>query len=283
MNGTELIINVDNSIYHLRLKPGDFSDLIITVGDPDRVEKVSQYFDRIDFRVSSREFRTHTGWIGKRRLTAISTGIGTDNIDVAINELHALHQMSEGKYYEAPKLTFIRLGTSGAIRSDIELDSVVLSERALGLDNLMFFYRWEHLPREVAQLLHSDERWCQLPRPYAATADPQLVKAFSAMATRLGVTVTAPGFYAPQGRTVNLVPRLRDLIDLLGSASFCGMDLTNIEMETAGIYGLADLLGHRAVSLSAILANRISGEFSAQADNTVDEMIRKALAIAVEL
>lgn len=283
MNGTELILNKDNSLYHLNLKPGDVSDLIITVGDPDRVEKVSRYFDTVDVKVQGREFITHTGQYKGRRITVISTGIGTDNVDIVLNELHTLHQSSVGKVYEADQLTLIRLGTSGALQPNIKLDSLLISEFALGLDNLLNFYRWEHLAVEIARMIESDDRWRQVPTPYATEVDPFLLAHFRSMCDYVGVTITAPGFYAPQGRSVNLMPRVSDLVDLYRGSQFMNKQVTNLEMETSGIYGMASLLGHRAISISALLANRITGDFSPNAEATVDGMITKALDLAVKL
>lgn len=283
MNGTELILNKDQSLYHLNLKPGEISDLIITVGDPDRVEKVSRHFDSLELSRSGREFITHTGQISGRRITVISTGIGTDNVDIVLNELHVLHQASQGKHYDASQLSIIRLGTSGAVQTDIEPDSILISEFALGLDNLLQFYRWEHLACDVAALMSSDVRWRNLPRPYATQADGQLLGIFESMADLKGVTATTPGFYAPQGRSVNLMPRVTNLLSLLQESFFREQRITNIEMETAGIYGMASLLGHRAISISAILANRITGDFSQQPKETVDKMILKALEIIPEI
>lgn len=283
MNGTELILNKDQSLYHLNLKPGEISDLIITVGDPDRVEKVSRHFDSVEIRRSGREFITHTGHISGRRISVISTGIGTDNIDIVLNELQILHQASEGQFYDADQLSIIRLGTSGAVQSDIPLNSILVSEYALGVDNLLQFYRWEYLARDVAALMREDARWRNLPRPYATQGDRVLLDLFMPMADIKGVTLTTPGFYAPQGRSVNLMPRVTGLVELLQATRFKGQRITNIEMETAGIYGMAALLGHRAISISAILANRLTGEFSEQPGETVDRMIQQALQILPQL
>lgn len=283
MNGTELILNKDQSLYHLNLKPGDISDLIITVGDPDRVEKVSRHFDSVDLKRSGREFVTHTGTIGSRRVSVVSTGIGTDNVDIVVNELHVLHRASQGKFYDASQLSFVRLGTSGAVQTDIELDSLLISEFALGLDTLLQFYRWEHLACEVAEIMRSDDRWRNLPRPYATQTDAGLLEYFNPMADLRGVTITTPGFYAPQGRSVNLMPRVVSLVELFQTSRFKGQRITNIEMETAGIYGMASLLGHRAISISAILANRVTGDFSQKPEETVDRMIAKALEIIPDI
>ncbi len=283
MKGTELILKQDGSLYHLNLKSGEISDLIITVGDPDRVKSVSRYFDEVEVERSCREFLTHTGRIGGRRITVISTGIGTDNVDIVLNELHYIHEQSIGKYYDAEQLTIIRLGTSGTIQPDVSIDSLLMTELALGMDNLLHFYRWGQMENEICKLLESDKRWTMLPRPYAVRADLDLLNHFGNIVDSRGITVTAPGFYAPQGRSVNLETRIPDLIGLLAKSLFEERKITNLEMETSGIYGLASLLGHRALSLSAILANRNTGEFSTDPDTAVDKMIRAALEVAVEL
>lgn len=278
MNSSELILNNDGSVYHLLLNPDDVSDTIITVGDPDRVSKVSALFDRVDFRMQKREFVTHTGTLSGKRLTVISTGIGTDNIDIVLNELHALKVMANDL---ATPYKLIRLGTSGAVRPDVEVDSILISSAAIGLDGLMHFYDWNKDQNEIDELIAQNEKWKHLPRPYAALANSELVHKFSPMADKLGVTLTAPGFYAPQGRSVNVRARVSDFVGLLGGSTFSGQAITNLEMETSGIYGLASLLGHHAVSISAILANRATGEFSKKGDEVMEGMIKKALEVVV--
>lgn len=279
MNSSELILNNDGSLYHLSLKPGDVSDTIITVGDPDRVPKVSSLFDSIDLQVHKREFVTHTGTLSGKRLTVISTGIGTDNIDIVFNELHALKVLANDL---ANPYKFIRLGTSGAVRADVAVDSILISSAAIGLDGLMHFYDWNENQEELEDLINQNEKWKLLPRPYAALANSNLVNRFSPLADALGVTLTAPGFYGPQGRSVNAPTRVADFVGLLNSSTFDGVPVTNLEMETAGIYGMASLLGHQAVSISAILANRSTNEFSEKPKEVVEGMIKKALEILVE-
>ncbi|WP_417603633.1 nucleoside phosphorylase [Owenweeksia hongkongensis] len=278
MNSSELILNNDGSVYHLSLKPGDVSETIITVGDPDRVSKVSALFDSVDFRMQKREFVTHTGALSGKRLTVISTGIGTDNIDIVINELHSLKVLAND--LDKP-YTFIRLGTSGAVRPDVKVDSILISSAAIGLDGLLHFYDWNESQDEIDELIAQSEKWKLLPRAYAAMANSELVNRFSPIADKLGVTLTAPGFYAPQGRSVNTPARISDFVGLLGSSTFTGVPITNLEMETAGIYGLASLLGHEAVSISAILASRATGEFSKKPDEVVEMMINRALEVLV--
>ena len=268
------------ALYHLALKAGEVSDKVITVGDPERVAKVSRYFDTIELRREKREFVTHTGKIGNQRLTVISTGIGTDNIDIVFNELHSLWEM-EGHTADEP-YHFVRLGTSGAVRSDQKINSILLSEAALGFDGLMHFYEWQQSEDELNRFISGDVRWQKLPRPYVAYAGDVISRQFRQLAESSGITVTAPGFYAPQGRNVNAPARVPDFIQLLSQSSFGGKPITNIEMETAGIYGMAALLGHQAVSLSAILANRHTGEFSKEPEIIVEKMIRQALDLIIE-
>ena len=260
--------------------------MIITVGDPGRVEKVSRYFDNVELTASRDANLLLTRGVCGIPVASrvISTGIGTDNVDIVLNELHTCFiRLLRKIHYGASQLSFVRLGTSGAVQPDIEIDSILLSEYALGLDNLLQFYRWEHMACDVAELMRSDDRWRNLPRPYATQADESLFEAFKKLGGISGVTLTAPGFYAPQGRSVNLIPRVADLVELLKESPFHEQKITNIEMETAGIYGMATLLGHRAISISAILANRFTGEFSKHPADTVDQMIQQALKVIPEL
>ncbi len=278
MKSTELILNSDGSIYHLALKPGEVGDTIVTVGDPERVAKVSRLFDSIELKREKREFVTHTGVYRGKRLTVISTGIGTDNIDIVFNELHSLKDMAGT--LDTP-YQFIRLGTSGTIRDEVAVDSILISEVALGFDGLMHFYEWDEMEGDITKLLNGNPEFQKLPRPYAARADREILSRFEPMAHTTGVTITAPGFYAPQGRSVNAPARVGDFIGLLSKSSLAGRPITNIEMETAGIYGLSALFGHQAVSISSILANRSTGEFSARPEKVVEEMIQRALDISV--
>jgi uridine phosphorylase len=279
MKSTELILNADGSVYHLALKPGEVSDTVITVGDPDRVAKVSQLFDSVDIIREKREFVTHTGMYKGLRLSVISTGIGTDNIDIVFNELHSLKQMAGT--LQKP-YSFIRLGTSGTVQNNIAINSILISEAALGFDGLLHFYEWNEGQTLIDELLQSDTRYGRLPRPYAAFAGEELLRQFKPMCDTIGVTVTAPGFYAPQGRSVNAPIKVPDFTQLLTQSYLGTTPITNIEMETAGIYGLASLFGHQAISISAILANRSTGEFSTQPERIVQNMIESALEIIVK-
>ncbi len=282
LGSSELILNPDGSIYHLNLLPEDIADTIITVGDPERVHEVSKYFDSIEIRKGKREFLTHTGHLSGKRLTVISTGIGTDNIDIVLNELDALTNIdfpSRQVKSEKKQLGIIRIGTSGTIRPEIPIDSFLMSTSAIGLDGLLHFYGNSD-PRnkamERALIKHLDWGAHHIV-PYVVDSDAHLKKLFVSPGVHSGITVTNPGFYGPQGRILRLVPKVLDFQDKLASFSFEGQHITNLEMETAGIYGLAKLMGHKAVSLNAILANRATGEFSTDGGKTIDSLIKYAL------
>ena len=280
--GSELILNADRSIYHLNLHREDIADTIITVGDPDRVPMVSRYFDSVELRKGKREFITHTGHLNKMRLTVISTGIGTDNIDIVINELDALVNidLDTGRVRPAPKqLRFIRIGTSGAIQPEIAIDSIMLSKYAVGLDGLLHFYR-EATPYEIAFqnafTTHMD--WASSKAlPYFTKADERLYGQFESELSAKGFTATNAGFYGPQGRALRLTPQDADLAGKMATFEYKGQKVTNLEMETAGLYGLSNLFGHKAVSLSCILANRATGRFSKNPEKAVEKIINYTL------
>jgi uridine phosphorylase len=287
MNASELILNRDGSIYHLHLLPEHLAPLVITVGDPERVPKVSRLFDRVEFRVRKREFVTHTGWIGNKRLSVISTGIGTDNIDIVLNELDALVNVDlEKRQPKAQKttLTLIRIGTAGCLQAEIGVDAVVVSSGAIGMDGLLQFYEapeQQQHPLLDALRAHTAGRWDFPLSPYFARADRDLLARFS-QGCHAGITATNPGFYGPQGRRLRAPVRLPQYLDLLQTFEYGGEKIVNLEMETAGLYGMANLLGHRALSLSAILANRAAGTFSRNPEKTVRRLIERALQKVVE-
>jgi uridine phosphorylase len=281
---SELIINHRGAIYHLNLKPEEVAQNIITVGDPDRVSLVSKHFDAIEVKHQHREFVSHTGRIGNKRVTVASTGIGTDNIDIVLNELDALVNIDFETRLVKEKpthLNIIRIGTSGSLQEDIPVDSFVASTHGLGLDNLMNFYRMEHNDLEN-QLLQSFVTHTQLnsntSSPYISMASPALLKHF-VHDFHQGITVTCPGFYGPQGRILRLGVNNPDLINRLTGFTFGAHRITNFEMETAGIYGLGKLLGHHCLSLNAIVANRVKKEFSSHSDRLVHQLIIKTLDI----
>ncbi len=281
LQASEFILNEDGSIYHLNLLPSQIATTVITVGDPDRVNQITQHFDTIEHTVHKREFQTQTGTYKGKRISVISTGIGTDNIDIVLNELDALVNIdfeTRTIKKELTSLDIIRIGTSGSIQKDIPIDSFLVSETAVGFDSLLHFYKSQN----VQELKFSECLITHLilPRengfPYVINADPTLLSYFDKDYFK-GTTVTNCGFYGPQGRVLRLPlnnPHLNERM-----ASFKQMDktITNLEMETAGIYGLSKLLGHRAVSLNAIVANRATGEFSADPAATVDKLILDAL------
>ena len=285
---SELILNQDQSIYHLHLKPQDLADIVITVGDPDRVEHVSRHFEHIELTIQKREFKCTTGTLSGKRLSVISTGIGTDNIDIVLNELDALVNIDFKSREILPQkksLTIIRLGTSGAIQRDIPIDSILLSEKAFGFDALLHFYQSasvRELDFEDAFATHIQAN-LEKSKPYCINANPQLLKHFESEKYFKGVTVTNIGFYGPQGRSLRLQTEDPKINTKLESFRFKNHKITNLEMETSGIYGLSKLLGHKALSINAILANRATGEFSKNPQQVVDQMIVEALATIVNL
>jgi uridine phosphorylase len=279
---SELIINSRGAIYHLDLRPEELATTIITVGDPDRVALVSRHFDRIGTRVQHREFVSHTGEIGSKRITVVSTGIGTDNIDIVLNELDALVNIDFSTRTIRSKLThltIVRVGTSGSLQADIPVDSFVASTHGLGIDNLLNFYRHEQ-NEEESHLLHSFITQTQLHQrfanPYISGASASLLRHF-VEGFHQGITVTCPGFYGPQGRILRLGLSHPELIDRLTGFVYGPYRIANFEMETSGIYGLGKALGHQCLSLSAIVANRVLKLFSKNGDATIDRLIRKTL------
>lgn len=272
---SELILNPDGSVYHLHLKPENIAPTIITVGDPGRVDTVTSFFDKVEFKTQKREFHTQTGIYKGKRISVISTGIGTDNIDIVFNELDALVNIDfqSRKIKETlAKLDFIRIGTSGSLQETIPIDSFLLSETAIGFDALLHYYAAENIQNKacVASLTK------QLPfvtPPYAVDCDADLKSLFLAKEIHAGITATNCGFYAPQGRQLRAQPKTSGLIEKLKEIRLEGKQITNLEMETSGIYGMAKLLGHRAVSMNAILANRATGEFSKNPKKITEKLI----------
>jgi uridine phosphorylase len=281
---SELILSKQGAVYHLNLRPEELAPTVLTVGDPDRVGKVSQYFDAIEHRGQHREFVTHTGRIGKKRLSVVSTGIGTDNIDIVLNELDALVNIDLNTRtirQQLTSLTVIRIGTTGALQRDIPVDAWIASTHGLGIDNLLNFYRHEENSEEK-ELLQSFSTQTQLhqrlAQPYISGASASLLRHFTE-GFHQGITVTCPGFYGPQGRVLRLGLSQPDLIDRLTDFSYGRHRITNFEMETAGIYGLGKILGHSCLSLSAVVANRVSRQFSRDGDAVMDGLIRQTLSI----
>ncbi len=285
---SELIINPRGAIYHLDIKPEELAENIITVGDPDRVQVVSKYFDKIESKSHHREFVSHSGRIGKKRITVVSTGIGTDNIDIVLNELDALTNIdftTRTIKKDLKQLNIIRIGTSGSLQSGIPVDSFVVSTHGLGIDNLLNFYHHRE-NEEEKQLLHSFVTLTQLHNrfsyPYINSASASLIKHF-VNGFHHGITVTCPGFYGPQGRVLRLGLSNPNLIDRLTQFQFGSHRIANFEMETAGIYGLGKILNHHCLSISAIVANRITKQFSKDGNAAVEKLIVNTLEIVSDL
>lgn len=281
---SELILNPDGSIYHLHLKPNDIATTILTVGDPNRVEKITQWFDTIECTIENREFKTQTGTYKGERLTVISTGIGTGNIDIVLTELDALANINFETRQPHPQkkvLKIIRLGTSGSVQANIKNDNLLISKFAIGLDGLLHFYNLNNTLEEKELLDNFKKTWDNsLMNPYCVKASEELLEQFSTFQT--GITATALGFYAPQGRELLGAVRNSNIITLLTGFQWNDHQVTNLEMETAAIYGLAKLLGHQALSVNAILANRIDLTFSQEPSVVVNDMIVKVLDILVD-
>ena len=281
---SELILNARGAIYHLDLLPEELADTVVIVGDPFRVKKVTKFFDHLELTRHHREFIAHTGMLGKKRISVLSTGIGTDNIDIVFNELDALVNIdlqTRRVHEKLRSLNIIRIGTSGSLQEDIPVDSFVASTHGLGLDNLLNFYRLEHNDEEK-QLIQSFIAETQLRghmcEPYISSASAFLLKHF-VNGFYSGITVTCPGFYGPQGRVLRLGLKNPDLINNLTRFSFGQHRIANFEMETSGIYCMGKLLGHNCLSLNAIVANRIKKEFSKDSYTLVDRLIQKTLEI----
>jgi len=282
---TELITNSDGSIFHLNLLPGDISDKIIIVGDPGRVEMLSTLLTEIRVRKQNREFSTITGNYEGREVTIISSGIGTDNIDILINELDALVNidLKTGIVKEEPvSLTFVRIGTSGGLRDSIPAGSAVMAETAIGFDGLLHFYEgydWL-LDTTLSDVLVQYLEWPDtLSYPYAVNASKELVELFKNEKFIRGITISAPGFYAPQGRSLRLNTFDSEINKKLSEFSFRGRFIANYEMESSAIYGLAGLLGHKALTICIVIGNRVSGVFINDDKPLIMDLARKVLSI----
>lgn len=279
---SELIINDDGSIFHLHLKPEQLADTVLLVGDPGRVEMVASYFDNQECRVANREFVTITGTYKGKRMTVISTGIGTDNIDVVVTELDALANIDFATRQVKPELrqlTLVRLGTSGAIQPDIKVGTAVFSRTSVGFDGLLNYYKGRNevcdLAIEQAFMKHTE--WSELlPKPYFIDADKSLFELFRD-STMEGITISAPGFYAPQGRWVRLEPADNTLNAKIESFRFNERRITNFEMEGSALAGLAALMGHRAATVCAIIAQRVALDVETDYKDFVRQMIEMAL------
>jgi len=279
ISDTDLLLNPDGSVYHLNLLPKHISDTVIAVGDPSRVYMVSQFFDDVDFEMNKREFITHVGKYKGKRVTVISTGIGTDNVEIFFSELDALVNIDLKTREPKPrkkKLKVIRIGTSGALQEDIAVGSYLVSDYAVGLDNLMNFYDL-HMSDEEAGIAHDLQKKTGLPfMPYVVRGSENLMEQIGFDIAK-GNTVTSPGFYAPQGRELRAPVRFPHLLEDLNYYHKGDFWLTNFEMETSGYYAMARLLGHEALSVNAILANRIKNKFVKDPNKVVENLIEKVL------
>lgn len=280
---SELIINKDGSIFHLHLRPEQIAHTVILVGDPGRVDLVASFFDSVEHHVSSREFVTKTGHYNGKRLSVVSTGIGTDNIDIVVTELDALVNMDFKSLQPKKKhteLTLVRIGTSGGLRSDIPVNSFLLSKKSIGFDGMLNFYAGRDsvadLPFEEVFKRHMD--WNpKLASPYVVDASPTLIHKLDGEEMTKGVTISANGFYGPQGRVVRLQTADPKLNDKLASFSYKGYHIANYEMESAAIFGLAKLLGHQAACACLIIANRILQEANANYHPVVEKLVQNIL------
>jgi len=279
---SELILNPDGSIYHLNLLPKHIADTIITVGDPDRVNDVTAFFDTVEFTIQKREFHTQIGTYKGKRFTVISTGIGTDNIDIVLNELDALVNIdfiTRCNKEQLTSLNIIRIGTSGSIQKHIPINSFLISEYAVGFDSLLHFYDSEHVQHtNISEAIQLQTNWFKnKSTPYVVSSDLSLLNQLHSDKTLKGFTATNVGFYGPQGRILRLPIQDKEMNDKLNNFKFEDKVITNLEMETAGIYGLSKLLGHKAISMNAILANRITKEFSKKPKQIVSNLIEYTL------
>ena len=285
---SELILNPDGSVYHLNLKPENISDTIIFVGDQDRVEKITKHFDSIEFSTQKREFKTRTGYYKDRRITVLSTGIGPDNIDIVLNELDALVNIDLNTRKPKTQLTslnIIRIGTSGSLQADIPVDAFVLSTHGLDINGMLHFYQINGISNpEIEDAFIAHTNWDKnKARPIIINNSKYLEKYFESDIVFKGMTGTAGGFYGPQGRVLRLPLHDPTLNSKLDNFNYKEFRITNFEMETSVIYGLSKLLGHEALSLNAIIANRATGDFSKDPKGTVEKLIIYALERIVNI
>ncbi len=282
MKKTELIINPDGSIFHLHLLPGDIAENIIIVGDPGRVEMIGRMLDSVRVRKSNREFSTITGSYHDFELTVISSGIGTDNIDIVLNELDALVNidLATGLVVDEPRsINFIRIGTTGGLQEDIPVGSFIASGKAIGFDGVLHFYEGYEwcLDHMLADALSSHLEWPDaLAYPYVVDADPSLLDRV-ASGMRKGITISSPGFYGPQGRRLRLEPFDNELNENIRTFRFRGAEITNYEMESSAIYGLSKLLNHKALTVCVVIANRVTGEFLSDYQPAMRALVQQVL------
>ncbi len=287
IQSSELILNPDGSVYHLNLKPENIAHNILFVGDQSRVEKITKWFDSIEFSQQKREFKTQTGYYKGCKISVISTGIGPDNIDIVMNELDALVNVDLQTKTIKPELTslnIVRIGTSGSLQENIPCDSIVMSQYGLGLDNMLRSYLIDGISETtIEDAFIAQTNWDpKKGRPYVVRGSEKLEKRFESNSIFKGFTGTAGGFYGPQGRVIRLGIQDPDLNSKMDQFEFEGIKMTNLEMETSAIYGLGKLMGHECLSMNAIIANRATGTFSEDPYKTVDELIVYALNKFVE-
>jgi uridine phosphorylase len=279
---SDLLINEDGSIYHLHLRPEELADTILIVGDPERTDTIAGFFEKIEVSKRNREFYSHTGYYRGMRITALSTGIGTDNIDIVLNELDALANIDfETRLIKEHHRTLriIRLGTSGSVNPNVPSGAIVLASYGLGIDGTMQYYEGldSVTDHHMTGRFIEEMNWPSfLPKPYIVPGSQELIRLFEE-GTFKGITVTAPGFYASQGRELRLATSLPGMLDKIGAFSCDGHQVMNFEMETAALYGLAKLLGHQATSVCVILANRALGTYEPKYKDSVKEMITMVL------
>ena len=279
---SELILNPDGSVYHLHLQPEELSPVIIVVGDPGRVPEISKYFDQIQLKRQNREIITHTGRIGNTRLTVMSTGMGTDNLDIVMNELDALVNIDLKKREPLPEhtsLKIIRLGTSGALQADIPIDSFVMSTYGIGMDGLLYFYADNNTVTDplLSNAFSAHVSWNnKLPGIYAVKASESFLAAMGNGFIK-GITLTAPGFYAPQGRVLRLPLAFPQMNQLIETFQYQEGRIANFEMETSALYGLGRMLGHETLTICAIVANRVNRTFSRDSHQAVDKLVQSVL------
>lgn len=279
---TELILNPDGSVYHLHLKDEHIADNVILVGDPGRVELISSFFDSIDCKISNREFTTHTGSYKGKRVSAISTGIGTDNIDIVVNELDAainIDAETKQPKEQLRKLNLIRLGTCGALQEDLMVDSFLITECSLGIDGVRYFYNLESSPFEKAietAFIYQCNWKLPLNRPYATMASPALLKQFDGLGKK-GITVAANGFFGPQGRFLRIPLRNDDTNAQLTGFRFKNLRIVNYEMESSALYALGQALGHNTICICVIIGNRLAGKFSKNYHPAVEKLVKATL------
>ncbi len=283
MKQAELVLNAEGHVYHLNLKPGDVAETIFLVGDPGRAKTIADFFDTIEFSRSNREINTFTGTYKGKRLSVVSTGMGTDNIEIVVSELDALFNIDfETKLPKAEftSLNLIRIGTSGGLQAEIPVtNSYMVSQYALGLDGLAYFYEQGPfaMEREMTSSFINQMDWeNDLPKPYASSASPFLVEKLG-MGWPKGITLTAPGFYAPQGRELRLNVTDNTIIARASKYKYNGFQVTNFEMETSALYILSSMMGHRAMTVCDIIANRITGKFNVDYKASMENLIREML------